>query len=159
MISIIFAMGRNRVIGKDNNLPWRLPADLAYFKSKTIGHTVIMGRKTYESLGKPLPGRNNVVITRNRALEIEGCTVYSSIEEALRLGDSEEVFVIGGADIYKSFLPYADKLYITSIDDTFEGDTFFPEIDYSLWRLVSDIPGEKNEKNPYMYSFLVYERR
>lgn len=158
MISIIFAMDRNRLIGKNNSLPWHLPGDLAYFKKVTLGHAVIMGRKTYESIGRPLPGRRNVIVTRNQDYTADGCTICRSIGEALDLCSDEEAFVIGGADIYSKFLPYADRLYITLIDQEFEGDTYFPEIDYSVWKLVSRTMGEKNEKNPYTYSFLVYEK-
>jgi len=158
MISLIWAMDRNRTIGKDNKLPWRLPADLAYFKRLTLGHKIIMGRKTYESIGKPLPGRENVIITKNKDFLSEGCTLCNSIEEALRLADEEEAFVIGGAEIYSKFFTYADKLYITQIEENFSGDTFFQEIDFNEWTLISKTKGEKDEKNPYEYYFLVYER-
>ncbi|MCX7922505.1 MAG: dihydrofolate reductase [Clostridia bacterium] len=159
MISLIVAMDKNRAIGKDNKLPWNLPADLAYFKKVTMGHTVIMGRKTFESIGKPLPGRQNVVVTRNKNYVAEGCSTIHSIEEALKYRENEEAFVIGGADIFKEFLPCTDRLFITLIDDEFEGDTYFPQIEYSKWLLISKTTGEKNEKNPYTYHFLVYEKK
>ncbi|MCX7710896.1 MAG: type 3 dihydrofolate reductase [Clostridia bacterium] len=159
MISMIWAMGKNRLIGRDNQLPWRLPADLANFKRITTGHPVIMGRKTFESLGRPLPGRKNVIITRNKDLSIEGCEILHSVEEACRLAEKQEVFIIGGAEIYSKFLPHADKLYITEIDESFEGDTHFPEFNMDEWVLTSKVKGDKDEKNPYDYYFLVYERK
>jgi len=161
MISLIVAIGKNNVIGKDNRIPWRLPADLAYFKKVTTGHTVIMGRKTFESIGKPLPNRRNVIISGNRNYSVDDCMVCHSIEDALKLSlnNNEEIFVIGGANVYCELLPYAQRLYITSVEEDFEGDTFFPEIDYMQWTLVSKTEGEKNEKNPYNYYFMVFEKR
>jgi dihydrofolate reductase len=159
MISMILAMDRNRLIGKDNKLPWHIPGDLAYFRKVTTGHTVIMGRKTYESIGKPLPGRKNVVITHRDDFHPEGCTICRSIEEAADMGRGEEVFVIGGAQVYTAFLPLADRLYITHIDESFEGDTWFPDIDPEEWKLVSNIQGSRDEKNPYTCWFAVYTRK
>ncbi|HHW48416.1 MAG TPA: dihydrofolate reductase [Clostridiaceae bacterium] len=158
MISLIMAMDKNNLIGNKDGLPWRLPADLAYFKKITMGHTVIMGRKTYESISRPLPGRRNVVLTRDKRFTAEGCIICNTLDEALKFGQNEEAFVIGGAEIYSQFLPYARKLYITRIDETFEGDTYFDGIDFSKWRLVSKQEGIRDEKNPYVYYFLVYER-
>lgn len=160
-ISMIFAMDRNRVIGIDNKLPWRLPADMAYFRKATMGHTVLMGRKTYESIGKPLDGRRNVIVTTNRDFQAEGCLVVHSVEEAMSLadGDENEVFVIGGAEIYRLVLPFADRLHVTEIDHEFAGDAFFPEIDDRIWEPVSVEQGVTDEKNPYSYRFVVYERR
>lgn len=159
MISLIFAMDRNRVIGKNNCMPWRIPEDLAYFKKKTLGSTVVMGRKTFESIGKPLKGRKNIILTRNKEYTKDGCQTVTSIEKVMEeIGDGEETFIIGGAEIYSMFLPYAEKLYITYIDHEFEGDTYFPEIDCEEWKIVSRIPGERNEKNPYDYYFDVYVR-
>ncbi len=159
MISIIVAMDRNRVIGKDNRMPWRLPADLAYFRKVTLGHTVVMGRKTFESIGKPLDGRKNIVLTRDRQYTKEGCTVVHSVEEALKMiQDDKECFIIGGAEIYSAFLPYTQKLYITYIDHEFEGDTYFPQINYDQWRMVSRTLGPKNKKIPFDYYFEIYER-
>jgi len=160
-VALIWAMASNRVIGLNNDIPWRgsLPADMAFFRRTTTGHTVLMGRKTFESIGsKPLPNRRNVVMTRNPAALHEEVEAVSSIEEALERFGKEPLFVMGGSDIYKLFLPYADKLYMTRIKQDFEGDTFFPEFDLNEWRLAEHIPGERNEKNPYDYGFYIYER-
>ncbi|MFE4115797.1 dihydrofolate reductase [Priestia sp. YIM B13448] len=160
MISFIFAMDKNRLIGKGNSLPWHLPADLKFFKQVTSGHPVVMGRKTHESIGKPLPGRENIILTRNISYDSEGCTVLNSISdiEDMAKKEKEEVFIIGGAEIYKLAFPIADRLYITTIDEEFEGDTYFPEFNESEWRLVSREKGLKDEKNPYDYYFTIYER-
>lgn len=162
MISLIWAMDENRVIGYHNQLPWRLPEDLKFFKRVTIGHPIAMGRKTYESIGKPLPGRENIVITRDENYDPEGCTVMHSIEEMLAYAaenKSEEIFVIGGAEIFKEVLQHADKLYLTMIHHQFEGDTFFPVFDIDKWELESREIGLKDEKNPYDYEFLIYKRK
>jgi Dihydrofolate reductase len=158
MISLIVAMAKNQVIGKGGQLPWQLPADLAYFKRLTTGHPVIMGRNTFESIGKPLAGRKNIVITRDSNFQKEGCIILRSLDAALDFCNGKEVFVIGGAQIYREFLPYADRLYITFINEAFAGDSFFPEFDWSAWRLISKIKGDKNEQNPYDFSFLIYEK-
>jgi dihydrofolate reductase len=158
MISLIFAMGRNNALGYKNKMPWYLPADFAYFKKVTMGQPVIMGRKTFESIGKPLPGRTNIVITRSTSFSHDGCIVVNSVNKAKELVKDKDSFIIGGAEIYKAFLPMADKLYITEIDNDFKADTYFTDIDYSKWRLVSSEPGTKDEKNPFDYKFLVYER-
>ncbi|WLR52951.1 dihydrofolate reductase [Bacillus tianshenii] len=160
MISFLVAMDKNRVIGKGNDLPWRLPEDLKYFKRVTMGRAIVMGRKTYESIGKPLPGRENIVITRNKDFQVEGVTVFHSVEEAVKEAKSrdEEVFFIGGGNIFEQTLKGADKLYITKIEESFDGDTFFPEIDPEEWKLVSQEKGLHDEKNPYEYYFQVYER-
>ncbi|MCX7841889.1 MAG: type 3 dihydrofolate reductase [Clostridia bacterium] len=158
MISLIAAVARDNIIGKGNSLPWRLPADLAYFKKVTMGHKVIMGRKTFESIGKPLPGRSNVIISRDRDYKAEGCTIVNSIDEAERLCVDEEAFIIGGAQVYEMFIDRADRLYITFIDEAFDGDAYFPNIDPSVWRQVSKTKGEKDEKNPFDYYFIIYER-
>ncbi|WP_102263314.1 dihydrofolate reductase [Mesobacillus jeotgali] len=162
MISLIWAMDENRVIGYHNQLPWRLPEDLKFFKRVTMGHPIAMGRKTYESIGKPLPGRENIVITRDEDYGPEGCTVIHSIEEMLAYAaenKSEEIFVIGGAEIFKEVLHHADKLYLTMIHHQFEGDTFFPVFDIDKWELESREIGLKDEKNPYDYEFLIYKRK
>jgi dihydrofolate reductase len=161
MISHIFAMDQNRVIGKDNRLPWHLPADLAYFKKVTMGHAIVMGRKTFESIGRPLPGRENVIVTRDRSFQPEGCKVLHSIEEVKQFAAmrDDEVFVIGGAELFRATLPVADRLYITKIEASFPGDTFYPAFDESEWQLVSYTKGIKDEKNPYDYAFIVYERK
>ncbi len=159
-LSIIAAMSVNRVIGSNNDLPWRLPADLKRFKSLTMGHHLIMGRKTFESIGQPLPGRTTVVITHQAGYAPAGVLVAHSIEQALEIaaGD-DEVFVAGGGQIYQQLLPRADRLYLTSIHEEFEGDTNFPEFEESDWKLISEEDCEADEKNPYPYSLLVYERK
>lgn len=159
-ISMIWAMDRNHLIGKNNQLPWHIPRDTAFFIEKTRDKTVLMGRKTWESLGsKPLKDRRNVVLTRDRQFTCEGCTVVHTLEEALQLDEGkEELMVIGGAEIYKLMLPYADQLIITWIDAEFEGDAYFPEIPWEEWKEVSSIPGIRDEKNPYDYRFAYYER-
>ncbi|MGG1245522.1 dihydrofolate reductase DfrA [Bacillus spizizenii] len=160
MISFIFAMDANRLIGKDNDLPWHLPNDLAYFKKVTSGHSIIMGRKTYESIGRPLPNRKNIVVTSAPASEFPGCTVVSSLRDVLDIcSGSGECFVIGGAQLYTALFPYADRLYMTKIHHEFEGDRHFPEFDETNWKLVSSERGIKDEKNPYDYEFLVYEKK
>ncbi|HAQ06424.1 MAG TPA: dihydrofolate reductase [Bacillus bacterium] len=161
MISLIWAMDENRVIGLHNQLPWRLPEDLKFFKRMTMGHPIAMGRKTYESIGRPLPGRENIVITRDQRFSPEGCTILNSIQGFIDYADqcNGEVFVIGGAEIFKEILPEADKLYITMIHDQFEGDTFFPVFDIDNWQLETREQGKKDEKNPYEYEFLIYKRK
>jgi len=160
MISLLWAMDENRVIGKNNDLPWRLPADLKYFKQVTMGHPVAMGRKTFDSIGRKLPGRENIIITRNLNYEQEGCTVLHTIEELVDYSKKfHELFVIGGADIFDQCLPFADRLYITYIYHSFEGDTYFPPFDMEDWIEISRVKGDKNEQNPYNYDFVVYERK
>lgn len=160
MISMIWAMDRNGLIGKGNNMPWRLPEDWVNMKKTTMGHPIIMGRKTFESIGgKALPGRLNVVVTRNSDFSAEGFEVCHSIDEALKYGEKDEAFIFGGADIYKAFIPYADRLYVTLIDHEFVGDTYFPEVDYNDWKLVSKVQGKQDKKNLYIYYFLIYERK
>ncbi|PEZ08067.1 dihydrofolate reductase [Bacillus sp. AFS018417] len=158
MISLLVAMDKNRLIGKDNQLPWHLPADLAYFKKVTMGHPIIMGRKTFESIGRPLLGRTNIILTRNKNYEMEGCEVIHSIDDVQKMDEqmNEEIFVIGGAEIFKEVLPFADRLYITKIEEVFEGDTFFPEINYDQWKEISVEQGVTDEKNPYTYAYHVY---
>ena len=160
-ISIIAAMGENRVIGKDQGLPWSLPADTRFFKEKTQGHCVIMGRKTFESMGQSLPKRRNVVITRRRDVRIPGAEVVHSFEDALHLVDTanEEVFIIGGAEIYRMAFEVADRMYLTRIHESFEGDTFFPEFDESRWIVAAREDHEPDERNPHAFSFLTYERK
>ncbi|WP_251552358.1 dihydrofolate reductase [Neobacillus muris] len=161
MISFIVAMDRNGVIGKDNQLPWHLPEDLKFFKQVTMGHPIAMGRKTHQSIGRALPGRENIVITRQPSFHSEGCTVVNSVEEFVQYcrGRNEEIFVIGGAEIFKETFPFADRLYITFINEEFEGDTFFPKFELIEWELVSSQIGNKNEKNPYDYEFRTYVRK
>ena len=157
-LSMIWAMGKNREIGKGIHLPWHIPEDFKYFKKTTLGKPVIMGLTTYKSLGKPLPGRRNIVINFNRIV-IPGCEVVCSIQEAVDAVDEEtEAFVIGGASIYKQFLPLVDKLFMTYIDHEFDADIFFPEFDLSKWKLVSEEKGTNDEKNPFDYYFRVYKK-
>ncbi|WP_175639572.1 dihydrofolate reductase [Metabacillus schmidteae] len=160
MISLLVAMDKHRLIGRDNQLPWHLPQDLAYFKKVTMNHKIVMGRKTFESIGRPLPGRENIIVTRDKAYTQKGCTILHSIEEIIELSShsKDELFVIGGAEIFKEILPVSDRLYITEIDHEFEGDTYFPDRKHSEWKKVSDEKGIKDEKNPYDYHFVVYER-
>ncbi|MFD0697321.1 dihydrofolate reductase [Paenibacillus sp. GCM10027628] len=158
-ISFIFAMDRNRAIGVNNKLPWHLPADLKFFKSVTMGHPILMGRKTYDSIGKPLPGRRNVILTQNSQFQAEGCEVVHSVEEAVQAFRDEELFVIGGAEIFRLMAEVVDRMYITYIDHEFEADTYFGEMDMSEWTLVSSEQGERNEKNPYAYYFRIYDRK
>jgi dihydrofolate reductase len=157
MISFVVAMDENRAIGKDNTLPWHLPADLQYFKKVTMGKPIVMGRKTYESIGKPLPGRENIVVTRHLEYNAEGTTIVHSIDEVLKK-EAEEICVIGGTEIFKMFLPVADRLYITEIHDTFDADTFFPKLNEEVWTEVSREAGTVDEKNKYPHDFVVYEK-
>lgn len=154
--NIIVCMDKNRVIGKNNDLPWRLPNDLKYFKEKTKGYPVVMGRKTFESIGKPLPGRENIILTRNPDYKApDGCKVTDDLGWKLR---SDVGFLIGGAELFKQYLYECNKLYITYIHHEFEGDTYFPEIDYFRFKEISREQGIKDEANPYDYEFVVYER-
>jgi dihydrofolate reductase len=157
-LSLIWAMDENRLIGKDNQLPWRLSADLQWFRRQTMGKPVLMGRKTFDSIGKPLPGRQNIIITR-QDIVIEGCTVVHSLHEARASAmDAEEIMVIGGAEIYTRLLSEADRLYITQIHDAFEGDTWFPEFDLSDWQEIHSEAHQSDEKNHYAYSFKILQR-
>ncbi|WP_284644142.1 dihydrofolate reductase [Paenibacillus silviterrae] len=162
MISYIFAMDENRGIGVDNKLPWRLPADLARFKKLTLQHTILMGRKTFDSIGrKPLPKRRNVVLTRDKSFQAEGCEVIHSIDEVVaRYGgaEEEELFVIGGTEVFALLMPHADKMYVTEIAHRFPADTWFPEVDPAEWKAVLREKGVKNEDNPYDYEFVDYVR-
>ena len=161
IISLIAALGRNNEIGKGNDLLCHLPADLKHFKEITLGHTVIMGRKTFDSLPKgALPNRRNVVISRNPELKIKGAEVFSSLDYALLKSlDEIEVFIIGGAQIYEHSLPFADKLYITRIHAAFlEADVFFPSIDFNIWNEIGRETFPADEKNPYSFSFIEYEK-
>lgn len=158
-LSIIVALGANRVIGAKNRLLWHLPAELQYFKKTTMGKPIIMGRKTHESIGTALPGRRNIVISRNAAFQALGCEVVSSLDAALSLvKDSAEVMVIGGAQIYQQALPLAQRLYLTRIEGEFVGDTFFPAWLASEWREVSCEQRAADTDNAYAMTFLVLER-
>ncbi len=158
IISIIVAIAANNVIGNNNSLLWHITEDMRYFRQTTSGHAVIMGRKTYDSIGRPLPKRHNVVITR-QDIEIEGCTVAHSLEEALQsVKDEEEVFIIGGAEIYTMALPIADRLYITKINWPYEGDTHFPEWNEQEWVKIRSIGFEQGVEFPHPFSFDIYYR-
>ena len=159
MISIIVAVAENGVIGGDNRLLWHISEDLKHFKAVTTGHPVVMGRKTYESLGRPLPGRRNVVVTRQN-ISIEGCDVVHSLDEAYALfPPEEEVFVIGGAQIYAQALPLAGRFYLTRVFHAYEGDTHFPAWNDAEWRLVSSESFASGANYPYPFAFETYERR
>lgn len=158
-LSIIVAVDENYGIGKDNQLPWYLPADLKYFKAVTTGHTIIMGRKTYESMGKALPNRRNIVISRQRALQLSDAELVHSLEEAVSLcTPEEEAFVIGGAEIFKQALPLISTMYITRIKHKFDADTYLKGIAWDDWKEVSREDREADEKNAYTYSFLKYQK-
>lgn len=157
--SIIAAMACNRVIGINNALPWRLPADLAHFKALTLGHHIIMGRKTYESLGKPLPGRTSVIITRDRSFSVPGCMVAHSLEAAMAACEGDaEAFFIGGADLYRQALELADRIYLTEVKTEVAGDAWFPEFDHTRWMESSRKHCIADEKNGFDYDFVTYDR-
>ena len=165
-LAMMAAKASNNVIGRDNKLPWYLPNDLKYFKQVTFGKPVIMGRKTWDSLGKPLPGRTNIVITRQPDFQAEGAKVVATLDEAVTMAENvafiegqDEAVVMGGAEIYALALPKADRLYLTEVHAEVEGDTWFPEYDTSEWKEIGreDFPAEG--PNPYDYSFVVYERK
>ncbi|MEO6883189.1 MAG: dihydrofolate reductase [Bacteroidia bacterium] len=158
-ISIIVAAAENNVIGKNNQLIWHLSADLQHFKKITMGHTIVMGRKTFESIGKPLPGRVSIIITRNKNYTAEGCIVVNSLEEALQKNTSEkDFFIIGGAEIFNQSMHLAQKIYFTKIFHAFEGDCFFPKIDEKIWELRQEERFEPTEKNNFSYAFCEYEK-
>lgn len=162
MISLLVAMDKNRVIGFKNDLPWHLPNDLKFFKQKTTGNTIIMGRKTYESIGKPLPNRKNVVLTGSGGEYPPDVDVISDVQSIQTYHDNqpeEELFVIGGANVFRQVLSLADRMYITFVDDIFEGDTFFPPFPETDWELTKKEKREKDKKNPYDYYFLQYDRK
>lgn len=156
-------MGENRVIGAEGDLPWYLPKDLKRFKEKTIGHPVIMGRKTFNSLGgKPLKNRTNIILTRRKDFKVEGAKVVSSIDDAIEIAsetDPNEIFIIGGGEIYKATLSITDKIYLTIVHSSFEGDTFFPEIDEQEWQTTEDEYFEADEKHSHSFTFRTLERK
>jgi dihydrofolate reductase len=159
-LSIIVAMDGNGLIGKDNDLPWRLPADLKYFKKITTGKTVLMGRKTYSSIGRPLPNRRNIVVSRNNSFIADGCEIVSGISEAIELTkDDTEVMIMGGSSFYEQMLPMADTLYITEIEGEFDGDSYFPNYDRGDFIEVSRDTHLPDEQNPYTYHFTVLKRQ
>ncbi len=156
-VSIIAAMGRNGLIGDGNSLPWDLKEDLSYFKKKTIGKPVIMGQKTFESIGHPLPGRTNIVLSRDKKFKPSGCLVAGSIKDALsKAGKAKEVMIAGGASVYQQFLPLACRMYLTLIEGDFKGDVFFPEFNLSEW---VEVKKEERSSEKYDYAFIVLERK
>jgi dihydrofolate reductase len=158
--SLVVAMARNRVIGRDNRLPWRLPADLAYFKRVTLGHPVVMGRRTWESIGKPLPGRLNIVVSRNPQFRAPGATVVGSLDAAWKAaGDAAEISVIGGTSLFAEALPVADRIHLTEVEAEVPGDTWFPEFDRSQWveHEVSRHPAD--DRHAYPFRIVVLERK
>jgi dihydrofolate reductase len=158
-IAIIVATDKNNLIGKDNDLPWKLSADLQYFKKVTMGKPLIMGRNTHESIGRPLPGRKNIIVTSQADYQAEGCVVVNSIEAAIaETADAEEVMVMGGASLYEQLLPKAERLYLTQVHAELEGDTWFPEWKQADWEEVSREDHQADEKNQFEYSFVVYQR-
>ncbi|MEY4274784.1 MAG: Dihydrofolate reductase [Bacteroidota bacterium] len=162
MLKILVAFDENRVIGKNNTLIWHLPADLKRFKALTTGHVIIMGRKTFESIGKPLPNRTTIVISRQADLQIEGAIITHSVEEAILKAKSltrEDIFIVGGAEIYALSLPLADQILVTQLHDIFDGDAFFPEISLDTWIVSERERGVTDEKNAYQYSYLTYSRK
>ncbi|MCU7905506.1 MAG: type 3 dihydrofolate reductase [Candidatus Thiodiazotropha sp. (ex Epidulcina cf. delphinae)] len=155
MISLIAAMARNRVIGRNNRLPWRLPADLKRFKALTMGKPIVMGRRTWESLPGILPGRQHIVVTRNQDYQAQGCTLVHSMDAALQAaGEAPEVMIVGGGRFYEAMMPRADRLYLTLIEAEVEGDAYFPAIDRQAWQEVSRESHPADERNPYAYTFL-----
>jgi len=159
MITIIAAIAKNNALGKDNKLIWHIPADLKRFKKVTANHHVIMGRKTYESLGKPLPNRTNIIITRNANFKAEGCVVVNSLQDAIEAAkEDKSPYILGGAEIYKQAILIADKLDLTFVHHNFEADAFFPEIDKTIWKETLREDFKANDKNKYDYSFVTFER-
>jgi len=160
MITIIAAVASNNALGKDNQLIWHLPADLKRFKKVTLGHHIIMGRKTFESLGKPLPKRTTIIITRNKDYKQEGCIVVNSLQQAIEAAKADEnPYILGGAEIYKQAIKIADKLDLTLVDQSFEADVFFPKIDFTIWREAAREDFKADENNNYNFSFITYLRK
>ncbi|WP_099222212.1 dihydrofolate reductase [Listeria costaricensis] len=159
MLTFIWAQDEQGAIGKDNRMPWHLPADLRFFKEQTTGKTIVMGRKTYESLGKALPNRENLVLSRSRDLRLSDAEVVHEVEPILARAKTEDIFICGGAEIYRLFMPYVDRLIVTKIAATFSADTKFPEVDWSKFTETSRMENKKDEKNPYDYTFVTYVRK
>ena len=158
-LSIIVAMARNRVIGANGAIPWHLPDELKWFKGLTMGHHIIMGRKTWESIGRPLPGRISVVVTRQRGYSAPGATVANSLDDAIKAcGADSEIFVIGGAELFERSLPLAERLYLTTVDAEIPGDTVMPEVDFTDWREVSSALHFADVRHPYSFRSVVFER-
>ena len=160
IISLIVAMDEHRVIGYKNKLPWNLPSELKYFRGTTKGKPVVMGRKTFESIGRPMPERLNIIVTRDKNYKAAGCIVVNNKEDAIKAAKgNDEIMVIGGAEIYKLFLPIADRLYLTKVHGTFDGDTYFPEFNENEWLKVREKFVEKDNENKYSYTILLLERK
>jgi len=158
-VAIIVAMDKQGLIGRNNDLPWKLSADLKYFRRVTMGKPLVMGRNTHESIGRPLPGRKNIIVTSNANYHVDGCTVVSSLDQALlACDDAEEVMVMGGASLYEQLLPQADRVYLTHVNAELEGDTWFPQWNKDQWQEISREDHQADEKNQYPYSFVVYDR-
>lgn len=161
-ITLIAAMDRNRTIGKGNAMPWRLPAEMAYFKENTLGKSVLMGRKTFDSLGgKPLPKRRNIVLTRQKGLMLEGCEIVHSVEDAISLyaQEGEQLMIIGGTEIYEQFLPFADTILLTEVETEIQGgDAKFPEFDPKNWKRSVGERKEKDERNAFSFTFVTHTR-
>ncbi len=158
-IALIVATDLQNGIGANNQLIWHLPADLKYFKQLTTGHAIIMGRKTYDSIGRPLPNRNNIVITRNKTWQAEGVTVVHSLQEAIETCKNNDSFIIGGAEIYQQALNFVEVLYVTQVHKTFEiADTFFPKIDSNIWQETARIKNPKDSKHLYDFDFVTYHK-
>ena len=159
LISMIVAMAGNRAIGKDNDLLWHLPDDFKHFKAVTMGKPIVMGRKTYDSIGRPLPGRKNVVVTSDKTFSAEGVVVVRSIDDALAATrDDDDIMVIGGASFYEQMLPLANKLFVTWVHHHFEADAFFPDINLDEWRVIEQTDHRADDRHAYDYSFVTYER-
>jgi len=158
-LSIIVAMANNRVIGCDNKMPWHLSADLKKFKKITMGKPILMGRKTFESIGRPLPGRTNIIISRQKSYSVLGCQVFTNINSALKaFDDAEEIMIIGGSGIYEALLPLTENIYLTQINHNFKGDVFFPELDNSQWNEVTNLKVFDDKTVPFDYFFKKLER-
>ena len=158
-ISVIAALARNRVIGIENRLPWKLPEDLAHFKALTLGHPILMGRKTFESLGRPLPGRRNILITRNPNYQSPGCEIAVSIADAIALcARADEFFFIGGAELYKQVLPVVDRLYLTEVQIEVQGDAWFPEFDRTTFTEISRVHNLGEKGDPLHFDYVIYDR-
>lgn len=162
IVSIIAAIGRNNELGLNNKMLWHLPADLKFFKETTTGHCIIMGRKTFESIGKALPNRKNLIVSRNKAFHADGVQVFESVEEAVKWAREQgetECFITGGAEIYKQTIHHVNKLYLTRVDSDFEADTWFPKIDFAEWNLEERKGHASDEKNSYAITFELWKRK
>ncbi|GAA0459272.1 dihydrofolate reductase [Alkalibacillus silvisoli] len=158
-LSLIVAMDENQVIGYNNDMPWHLPNDLKYFKKVTTGSPVVMGRKTFESIGRPLPNRSNIIMTRNKNYTQSACTVIHDWDDLNEVINEEQAFIIGGSELFSKALEQVDYMYITRIHEEFKGDTYFPNVDWSKWKLVEERRGELDEKNEHEHTFKVYKRK